>query len=152
MATTIYVQRRFVVLLAILAMLAASLIVTVRPVRAAIEDQCSGESEIVDVGSYYIVKGTKGSDWIDCSASDKAVILQGGKGDDYLWGSDYSDVIQGGWGDDWLFGLGGDDWLLGGHDDDYMDGGADTDTCLGGRGFDSFGGGGCETQDWGREP
>ena len=151
MTSIAWANRRFLVFITMAAMAAAILLVTASPTRA-IHSNCDGEADIVDAGTYYIVSGTKGGDWIDCSNSDKPVDLRGGFGDDYLWGSDFGDFIQGGWGDDWLFGLDGDDWIQGGHGDDYMTGGDDTDTCLGGRGFDAFGNGGCETEDYGLEP
>lgn len=146
------VNRHFFVFISILALFAATILVTASPTRAALEDNCSGEASIVDMGTWYLVTGTWGPDTIDCSASDKPVEVRGSFGDDELTGSDFADTLKGGFGDDDLYGGDGDDWLLGGHDDDYMVGGDDTDTCLGGRGFDTFGDGGCETADPGREP
>ncbi len=146
------VNRHFLVFITVFAMLAATILVSASPTRAAIGDNCTGEADIIDAGTYYIVSGTWAGDWINCSASDKSVEIRGSFGDDYLVGSDFADTLKGGFGDDDLYGLDGNDWLFGGQDDDYMNGGDDTDTCLGGRGFDSFGGGGCETADFGLEP
>jgi Ca2+-binding RTX toxin-like protein len=153
MTTTLFVYRRSFALLVMFAMMTVTLLVTASATRAAIEDNCTGEASIVDQGSYYLVTGTKGNDYIDCSAADKAVVVQGGWGNDWLWGSDYNDTLQGGWGNDYLFGGDGSDLLEGGKGNDYMDGQGDSgDVCLGGRGFDSFGGNGCETSDYGLEP
>ena len=157
MATFIQFERKWLVLLALLAMLATMALATARPARATAGDcYYSAGVEVINFGSYELLKGTKGNDWINCAGSDVPVEIRGGAGDDDLYGSQYNDVIKGGWGDDYLQGYGGDDWLLGGQDDDYMDGGAGAaDTCLGGRGVDSFGsigGNGCEVSDPGRQP
>ena len=152
MRSTTSVRRRIATLLTISATVIGSLFMVAGPSFAV--DACTGASEIQDWGAFYVVKGTKGDDWIDCSASDKPVDLRGGAGNDTLYGSTYADTIRGGWGNDSLYGNTGDDWLHGGHGDDYMDGEGDYDNCLGGRGFDWFGGGsvGCDVADYGREP
>jgi Ca2+-binding RTX toxin-like protein len=146
------VRRRLLALLAMSMTTAGMLLVTAGPALAV--DACTGASEIIDAGTYYIVKGTKGDDWIDCTNADKRVEIRGGAGNDYLFGSLYEDILKGDHGNDWLYGNSGDDWLLGGQGNDYMSGDLDYDTCLGGRGLDSFGsvGGACEIQDFGREP
>ena len=149
------VRRRLMALLALTATAASMLLVTAGPVLAV--DPCvrsTSAIEIIDAGTYYIVKGTKGNDWVDCTDADKRVEIRGGAGDDVLWGSLYGDTILGSSGDDSLYGNSGDDSIEGGKGDDYMSGDLDFDTCLGGRGWDSFGGGGssCDIADYGREP
>lgn len=48
------------------------------------------------------------------------VVLLGGPGDDYLYGSSGPDTLDGGAGNDQLYGLDGDDVLTGGPDDDLI--------------------------------
>lgn len=78
------------------------------------------------------------------------VTLQGGEGDEQLFGTPDGDSLAGGAGQDSLRGGGGDDLLLGedGADelrgeegDDSLDGGAGDDTLLGGAGADRLQGG-----------
>ncbi|MFT3858427.1 MAG: hypothetical protein QM742_13320 [Aquabacterium sp.] len=61
-------------------------------------------------------------------------IVQGGMGDDQLWGSGEADTLSGQQGNDTLWGNQGDDLLQGGAGDDWMDGGEGADTYLFGLG------------------
>ncbi|MBC6982947.1 calcium-binding protein [Caulobacter sp. 17J80-11] len=73
---------------------------------------------------------------------DGADILNGGAGDDRLFG----DFFDYGGGNDQLFGEKGNDFLDGGQGDDRLDGGAGNDTIWGGAGADlMIGGGGADT-------
>jgi Ca2+-binding RTX toxin-like protein len=55
-------------------------------------------------------------------------VLDGGAGNDELFGGDGNDTLIGGAGDDELFGEGGNDTLIGGTGANLLDGGAGTDT------------------------
>ena len=110
-------NRRFLVLTAVLALMAGMLLAQAGLVAAS-HFPCSGESSYVDAGAYYIVHGTKGIDTINCSASGKAVEIRGNAGADTLTGSDFADWLYGGWGGDTLNGNGGTDTCLGGQNTD----------------------------------
>ena len=58
------------------------------------------------------VFGRDGNDVIDC-ADLWWCFINGGDGDDVLWGSDGADSISGGDGDDEIRGFAGNDWLYG---------------------------------------
>lgn len=74
----------------------------------------------------------------DASGDTYAAIegLVGSQFDDTLGGDGNANDLQGGDGDDALFGLAGDDRLMGGGGDDQLDGGAGADTLNGGAGVD----------------
>ena len=63
------------------------------------------------------------------------------KGDSNLTLSDFSSSIDGGAGDDMIYGLGGDDYLKGGVGDDFLDGGEGSDIAFGEIGNDFLAGG-----------
>ena len=56
--------------------------------------------------------------------------IQGGAGDDILWGNSGNDTISGSIGDDWLVGGPGNDVLSGGYGTNYLYGGSGSDTYL----------------------
>jgi Ca2+-binding RTX toxin-like protein len=62
--------------------------------------------------------------------------LQGGDGDDRLFGQGGTDLLRGDRGDDFLSGGNQLDLLFGGDDDDTLDGGGGADFLFGGNGFD----------------
>jgi hypothetical protein len=68
------------------------------------------------------IMGGLGNDLIDLTSSDftisNSVTLDGGEGNDTLWGGSGSDVLNGGTGNDSLAGGSGDDQLTGGTDKD----------------------------------
>jgi Ca2+-binding RTX toxin-like protein len=80
------------------------------------------------------LEGGAGNDWLygggaDCtiyggSGNDHVV---GGDGDDWLFGEDGDDEVLGLDGDDVLYGSAGDDYLRGDEGEDFMYGGADDD-------------------------
>jgi Ca2+-binding RTX toxin-like protein len=134
-----------------LAVLTTALFVSLSPASATVGAcDVSAGVEVTDLGTHYLVVGTKGNDLIDCAASDKPVEIRGGQGDDQLGGGAFNDLIAGGQGDDEIVGDGGDDRLDGGQGNDQIDAGAGIDTCLGGRGFETLTG--CEMADPGQEP
>ncbi len=59
-----------------------------------------------------------------------AAAVDGGAGDDFMFGFGGGDVLAGGAGDDAVFGGAGDDILAGGAGDDTIDGGAGMDTAV----------------------
>ncbi len=72
--------------------------------------------------------------------------IDGGNGDDWIWGSPQDDQIQGGFGNDWIFGLAGRDTIDGGAGHDNLYGGAGDDLIQGGQGDDRLSGDdGCDT-------
>jgi Ca2+-binding RTX toxin-like protein len=72
--------------------------------------------------------------------------LNGGNGNDGLWGFDGNDAINGDAGDDYVEGSDGNDVILGGADNDTLLGQGGADTIGGGTGFDFlFGGAGADT-------
>jgi len=77
--------------------------------------------------------GGNGNDTLDGSfaAFEHPIdsLLEGGAGDDFLYGSMWDDSLDGG---------DGADTLLGGDGDDNLDGGPGTDTVIGGRGNDTL--------------
>ena len=101
-----------------------------------------------------MLQGTPGDDALDGGAGNDLIfgnwgddLLQGGSGNDILFGNWNNDFLQGGEGDDELNGDWGDDFLLGGdgHDiligswgDDRLEGGLGDDELQGGRGSDRF--------------
>lgn len=81
-----------------------------------------GKSRACDKVKKLVVKGMGGGDSIDVPNVDATdyplltdVTLSGGKGNDYLYGTDHlGDTLKGGAGKDQLSGYGGDDTLVGG--------------------------------------
>jgi Ca2+-binding RTX toxin-like protein len=72
---------------------------------------------------------------------DRHITINGGDGNDTLWGSQFSDVIHGGNGNDHLAGWDGNDDLYGDSGDDVLDGVNGNDRMTGGPGLDTFRGG-----------
>lgn len=97
----------------------------------------AGESLALRFQGIERIVGSRGDDAI--SADDKiAMTLDGGLGDDDLFGGDLDDVLRGGAGDDFLWGWDGRDSVSGGRGDDDLlatDPGA---TLAGGAGADTF--------------
>ena len=126
------------------------------------------------------VRGQGGNDIIVADGNIKAgvnITLDGGAGDDGLYGGQYpetingaagrdtiyggrtgdgagdTDTINGGTGDDWLYGMEGVDTISGGDDNDMIYGGDGNDIIDGGNGRDTvYGGDGDDTIQGGADP
>ncbi|MBH5340823.1 calcium-binding protein, partial [Neisseria meningitidis] len=61
--------------------------------------------------------------------------LDGGEGNDALYGYNGNDALNGGEGNDHLNGEDGNDTLIGGAGNDYLEGGSGSDTYVFGEGF-----------------
>ncbi|MCC1495027.1 S8 family serine peptidase, partial [Cognatishimia sp. F0-27] len=96
----------------------------------------SRERDIVygsrNVGNH--IDGGGGNDLIFGLSGEDTLI--GGAGDDDIAGGDHADSLLGGEGEDTLSGNSGDDSLEGGENNDTLLGGADSDTLIGGAGED----------------
>ncbi len=91
-------------------------------------------NDVCDYGGSLYVKAFP-SDWFE-----EAIIVEGGEGDDdiygsyrgeYLYGDGDDDLIEGNDGEDFIYGVGGVDYLYGGDDIDYIEGGSENDTIEG---------------------
>lgn len=82
--------------------------------------------------------GNGGNDTLIGGASN---YMEGGPGDDQLFGQNGMDTLIGGTGDDLLTGWNGNDTLIGGDDSDVLEGGFGDDFLDGGSGRDQFIGG-----------
>ena len=98
----------------------------------------SNQQTLVSVES--IVAGD-GSDIIDLASTQVTlgnVNINGGAGDDIIWGNAGNDTIQGLDGNDRIDGGPGNDVISGGNGNDILDGGAGSDTVTGDSGSDTF--------------
>jgi Ca2+-binding RTX toxin-like protein len=113
----------------------------------------------IDVGSYFTGNFTHlvfandddanplgNGSWANITIYESSVAtdddtVEGGNGNDQLFGNEGSDIINGGAGNDILNGNDGDDTLNGGADNDTLSGGAGNDTLDGGAGIDRLTGG-----------
>ncbi|MBI1312477.1 hypothetical protein GC176_14390 [bacterium] len=80
------------------------------------------------------INGGGGNDTLYGAASGS--VINGGSGNDSLYGAASGDVINGGDGNDVIVGFGGDDRIDGGAGNDNLVGGAGSDTLIGGDGDD----------------
>jgi serralysin len=96
------------------------------------------------------IEGRDGADTIQGDATFSFIVygddegddhLDGGGGNDVIFGNKGNDTLLGGADDDQLFGQDGNDTLTGGLDDDELSGGASNDTLFGDQGFDHLDGG-----------
>ena len=84
-----------------------------------------------------LINGGEGDDYL--YGQGKNDILFGGQGDDILWGDEDESLLPASsHGDDYLFGGAGKDQMLGDAGDDYLEGGAGDDTTRGGAGQDIY--------------
>ena len=86
-----------------------------------------------------LVDGGDGDDYIYGGRGND--LLLGGNGVDHIWGHDGEDELSGGAGDDWIYGGDDDDELNGDAGNDYLRGQSDDDTLRGGDGNDDLFGG-----------
>lgn len=112
-------------------------------IRGAGDDTVTGESV-----TYNYIDGGDGNDWLFGNVSDDDLLggagndyLDGRDGNDRLYGGTGNDTVVGGTGNDQLFGDDGDDTLNGGDGDDKLFGGFGQDTLNGGKGDDHLEGG-----------
>jgi uncharacterized delta-60 repeat protein len=105
-------------------------------------------NDVIEYGGTYSkanLDGGNGNDLIFGGAVTDDVIhggkgndtLNGGGGRDALFGGDGNDFLQGAAGDDFLSGESGDDTLAGGAGNDLLDGGSGADDLFGGKGKDT---------------
>ena len=73
---------------------------------------------------------------VEKDVTDKGLVLNGGAGDDEIYGSKYSDTIYGGIGNDYISGGKGNDKIYGGAGDDNITGGEGNDLLYGDAGDD----------------
>jgi phospholipase/lecithinase/hemolysin len=85
-----------------------------------------------------VMFGLRGNDLIYASDLAIPVELDGGAGNDQLFGGQASDILRGAAGNDTLWGLAGDDWLFGDEGNDKLRGGLGEDRLDGGAGNDSL--------------
>jgi phospholipase/lecithinase/hemolysin len=83
-----------------------------------------------------VVFGHDGNDWLYAGSLRRSVILDGGSGNDSLYGGQGDDILRGDTGNDWLWGSSGDDTLYGNEGRDLLFGGLGDDLLIGGDGDD----------------
>ncbi|MBI2215948.1 MAG: tandem-95 repeat protein, partial [Candidatus Rokubacteria bacterium] len=89
-----------------------------------------------------IVEAGAGNDRVNALAVRSTRLdIDGGDGNDTLWGGRGADTIRAGGGDDWVFAGAGDDVVDGGDGNDRLAGEAGNDTVSGGSGRDTIVGG-----------
>ncbi len=82
------------------------------------------------------VEGGGGNDTIVATSISRFITLEGGDGNDRIFGGRGQDLIRGGAGDDLIYGNGGNDTLLGGDGNDIHFGGEGNDAINGNAGAD----------------
>ncbi|MFG6417007.1 calcium-binding protein [Roseateles sp. DC23W] len=105
-------------------------------------DKLVGDAILLDGTNDYppgMDKTQMGGDYLQGGAGNDSI--WGNHGDDYLFGGIEDDLVFGGEGDDHLFGEAGADTLSGGRGGDYLDGGAEKDRLYGDEGGDMLTGG-----------
>jgi len=82
--------------------------------------------------------GLDGDDTLSPAKDNKAYVLFGGTGDDFLSAFNFNDQIYGGPGRDTIYGYSGDDYIEGGTGNDMIFGNYGNDYLSGGKGRDVF--------------
>jgi uncharacterized delta-60 repeat protein len=85
-----------------------------------------------------VIDGNAGDDVIDASIASVPVTVNGGDGNDVIYGGAKADALSGGNGNDTIFGGGGSDTLHGNNGNDYLSGGAGADNLYGDAGNDQL--------------
>lgn len=67
---------------------------------------------------------------------NEAGVVDGGAGNDTIWGSNGADILHGGSGNDYIYGMDGDDDIFGENGNDYLFGMEGSDSVSGGNGVD----------------
>ena len=95
-----------------------------------------------------VINAGDGNDRVRADRLARPAIVDGGAGDDRIYGGNDDDILDGGDGDDRLYGRGGDDSIEGGAGSDLLVGDAGDDDLAGGDGADRINGGaGTDTAD-----
>ena len=88
------------------------------------------------VNARVFVFGQAGNDRIDATRLNRSTVLDGGAGNDCLYGGRRDDVLHGGSGNDFIWGGDGADSLYGDDGNDFLFGGDGNDLLDGGDGRD----------------
>ncbi len=110
--------------------------------RFAIEEIAFADGTVWDVETIKsrVLLGEAGDDELR-GFNGRDDVIQGGAGNDKLYGLTGDDLLEGGDGNDELYGGQGNDVLIGGAGNDVLDGGAGDDVLVGGTGDDVLNGG-----------
>jgi hypothetical protein len=90
---------------------------------------------------FVAVHANAGNDFVDCTKVYRPCVIDGGDGNDFIYGSDYVDDISGGAGNDEIHGREDGDYIEGGDGNDTLSGQEGNDVLVGGAGRDNLMGG-----------
>ena len=124
-------------------------VLDVAAVKELVQQSTDGSDELRAYQSGSTLNGGLGDDYL--YGADGADTLNGGKGNDWLYGGNGNDMLNGDEGDDKLYANKGDDVLNGGAGNDGLFGEDGNDTLIGGAGNDFLqGGNGSDTYVFGK--
>ena len=124
-------------------------VLDVATVKELVQQSTDGSDELRAYQSGSTLNGGLGDDYL--YGADGADTLNGGKGNDWLYSGNGNDMLNGDEGDDKLYGYYGDDILNGGAGNDGLFGEDGNDTLIGGAGNDYLdGGSGSDTYVFGK--
>ncbi len=95
---------------------------------------------VFDMNGGLVVLGGDGNDRITAEQAGE-ILIRGEAGNDVIRGGNFADTLDGGPGDDAIFGNGENDALIGGTGNDYLEGGLGDDFLVGNGGNDTLRGG-----------